>query len=272
MEPIIRTKNLWFSYDKKNWVLKGINLKVYRGEIVSLIGPNGCGKTTLVKHFNGILKPTKGKVFVKNINTAKTTTAELAKIVGYVFQNPNHQIFLNSIFEEVAFGPKNLGLKNVKNLVKWSLKSVGMDNINLNTPPFLLSRGGKERLAIASLLSMKPEILILDEPTTGQDYLTCLKIMKLMEEFKKEGRTIILISHDMEIVAEYSDRVFLMKKGKIVKKGKPEDVFSDFEFLEKLSLSPPQIVKIGKALGFNKIPTSVEEFVEMFKNEVCKLY
>ncbi|MEM5794385.1 MAG: ABC transporter ATP-binding protein [Candidatus Aenigmatarchaeota archaeon] len=254
----VRVKNLWFSYGEE-WVIKGVNLKIKQGELVSIIGPNGCGKTTLVKHFNGLLKPTKGKVFVKGIDTTQATTAELARIVGYVFQNPNNQIFLNTIFDEVAFGPRNLGLQDVEELVFWSLKKLGLFK-DTNKPPFLLSMGEKERLAIASLLAMKPEILILDEPTTGQDSNTCLKIVELMKELKEEGKTIILISHDMEIVAEHSDKVIAMKKGKIVKEGKPEKIFSNFKLLEELSLYPPQLFRVGKMLGLRKIPRSIEEF------------
>lgn len=270
MEPIIEAKNLWFSY-YKDWILKGINLKIYEGEVVSLIGPNGCGKTTLVKHFNGLLKPTKGRVLVKNIDTRSATTAQLAKIVGYVFQNPNHQIFSNTVFEEVAFGPRNLGLERIKERVESSLEAVDMLKL-IDKPPFLLSMGEKERLAIASLLSMEPSVLILDEPTTGQDYTTCSKIIKIAKKLKEQGKTIVLISHDMEVIAECSDRVFLMQNGRIVKSGEPEKVFSDFKLLESLSLSPPQIVWIGRELALNPIPVSMENFLERFKDEVCKLH
>jgi energy-coupling factor transport system ATP-binding protein len=264
MQPIIKTKDLWFSYDKANWILKGIDIEIYEGELISLIGPNGCGKTTLVKHFNGILKPSKGKVFVNNVDTTKTTAAELAKTVGYVFQNPNHQIFSNTVFEEVVFGPRNLGFKNLEEIASSSLATVGLKD-KVKALPFSLSTGEKERLAIASLLSMQPKVLILDEPTTGQDYLTCEKIMEIANQLRKSGKTIIMITHDMEIVAEWSDRVFVMNDGKIVSQGKPKQIFSDFQFLERISLSPPQVLKIGRALGFKSVPLSIEELVEGMK-------
>jgi energy-coupling factor transport system ATP-binding protein len=267
MNPIIKTKNLWFAYEDKNWILRKINIEIYPGEIVSLIGPNGCGKTTLVKHFNGLLKPVKGKVFVNGIDTLKASTAELSKIVGYVFQNPNYQIFSSTVFEETIFGPKNFGMKNPEQIAFSSIKEVGLED-KVKTSPFFLSLGEKERLAIASILAIDPQVLIFDEPTTGQDTPTTKKIIKIVNKMKKDNKAVIIITHDMELASEYSDRVFVMNKGKIEKVGSPHEIFSDEKLLRKIQLSPPTIVTIGKALRMNPIPLTVEEFVWRFRNEI----
>lgn len=265
IDPIISIENLWFAYEDGGWVLKGVNLDIYPGEIVSIIGPNGCGKTTLVKHINGLLKPVKGKVLVKGIDTLKASTAELSRIVGYVFQNPNYQIFSATVFEEAIFGPRNLGIENPEHMAHYSLKRVGLEN-KMEASPFSLSFGEKERLAIASVLAMTPEVLILDEPTTGQDRFTNEKIIEIVNELKKNNKTVIIITHDMELVAGSSDRVIVMNGGTIEKAGDPYEIFSDEELLMKLQLSPPKVTAIGKALGMNSLPLTIEDFVRGLRN------
>jgi len=264
MDSIIKTRNLWFAYEEGNWILKGINIEIYQGEVVSIIGPNGCGKTTLVKHFNGLLKPLKGKVFVNGVDTSKTSVAELSKVVGYVFQNPNHQIFSTTVLEEAIFGPKNFGIENAEKAAILSLKEVGLVN-KIKTSPFFLSHGEKERLSIASILSFDPKVLILDEPTTGQDATTTKRILKIVEKMKRKGKTIIIITHDMEFVAECSDRVIVMNKGKVEKIASSYKIFSDEKLLRKIQLSPPPVVTIAKELGMVPLPLTVDEFVKRFE-------
>lgn len=258
--PIISARDLWFAYEDGDWVLKGINIDIYPGEIVSILGPNGCGKTTLVKHFNGLLKPARGKVFVKGIDTSKSSTAELSRIVGYVFQNPNYQIFSATVLEEALFGPKNLGIKEPEQVAYSSLRSVGLEG-KAGASPFSLSFGERERLAIASVLAMDPEVIILDEPTTGQDRFTTGKIIEIMGEIKRRNKTVILITHDVELVAECSDRVVVMNEGMIEKVGDPYEIFSDEGLLTKLQLPPPNVATIGRALGMNPPPLTICEFM-----------
>jgi energy-coupling factor transport system ATP-binding protein len=267
MNSIINTENLWFAYENRDWILRGINVDIYPGEIVSLIGPNGCGKTTLVKHFNGLLKPVKGKVFVKGIDTSRVSPAELSRIVGYIFQNPNYQIFSATVLEETVFGPKNFGVENPEQIAFSSIKNVGLEK-KMKVSPFSLSLGEKERLAIASVLAITPQVLIFDEPTTGQDYSTTKKIIKIVGRMRKNNKTVIMITHDMELVSEYSDKVFVMNRGIIEKVGTPHEIFSDEKLLRKIQLSPPTIATIGKALAMNSIPLTVNEFVKRFKNEI----
>lgn len=219
---LVEIRNLWFKYTDR-WVLKNINLSVAEAEVIALFGPNGCGKTTLAKHLNGLLKPTRGTVIVDGIDTKETTTATLASIVGYVFQNPGHQIFSNTVFDEVAFGPRNLKMKNVKKIVKDSLRLLGLEK-KINILPFMLSTGEKERLAIASVLAMNPKLLILDEPTIGQDPKNYRRITKLIRILKKRGKSVVLISHDVRMIKEASDKVCVMKEGRILEVGDPNGI------------------------------------------------
>ena len=261
MQELITVKNVWFRYRKDSpWVLKGIDMKVHEGEFLGVIGQNGCGKTTLVKHFNGLLRPTKGDVLVKGLNTRDVETYELAKFVGHVFQYPDSQIFADTIFNEVSFGPRNLGFAHdkVEEAVRSSLERVDLQK-DLNARPDSLSIGEKERLAVADIVAMNPDILILDEPTTGQDHLTCEAIMRIARELVRSGRTILLISHDMELVAEWSDRVMLMSNGQIVKDGTPKEIFSDLDLLEANEIVPLQVTSLAKSLGIAQIPITVEE-------------
>ena len=229
MEKAVEIKDLWFRYEKNSpWILKGINVAMESGELVGIIGQNGCGKTTLAKHLNGLLKPIKGDVIVHGINTKKKETYELAKYVGYVFQFPDSQIFSKTLFDEVSFGPKNLGFtsEEIKKVVSSSLARVNL-RVDLDKNPQSLSSGEKERLAIADILAMMPKILILDEPTSGQDYSTCEIIMKIARELANSGIAVLIISHDMDLVAQWCDRILVMSEGEILKDGFPEEIFTD---------------------------------------------
>jgi energy-coupling factor transport system ATP-binding protein len=260
---IIEVKNLWFRYGSKEWVLKNINLEIFTNELTAIVGRNGCGKTTLVKHFNGLLKPEKGIVKVNGIDTRNASTAELAKYVGYVFQYPDSQIFGRTLFEEISFGPQNLGFpkSQIRKIVLSALRKVKL-NKSFNVSPSALSTGEKERLAIADILAMKPKVLIFDEPTIGQDYTTCQKIMKIAKSYVSKNTAVIIISHDMNLVGEWVDRVIVMHDGRIICNGKPREIFSKFDLLEKIGLSPPQVSLLAKSLGFEKIAINVNEMAE----------
>ncbi|HID90778.1 TPA: ATP-binding cassette domain-containing protein [Candidatus Bathyarchaeota archaeon] len=260
----MRADGLWFAYDRGNYVIKGIDLDLFPGELVALIGCNGSGKTTLVKHFNGLLKPTKGAVYVDGVDTRRVTAAELARKVGYVFQNPNHQIFEDTVYDEVAFGPKNLGMsgEGLRKSVRRALDLVGLAGLE-DEAPYNLSAGAKERVAIASVLAMDPKVLIFDEPTTGQDYGTCINIMRTAARCCDAGKAIIVISHDMELVAQWATRVVVMADGRIIADGSPQQVFSDRDTLEGAGLYPPPVVEVAVKLGLKGIPVTVDELMSL---------
>ena len=254
-EPVIIVEDLWHIYPGGVEALRGISMQVYRGEHLAIIGQNGSGKTTLVKHFNGLLKPTKGRVLVFGIDTRNVSVSELSKRVGYVFQNPDHQIFAPSILEEVAFGLRNLKLpeEEVRKRVSWALNFVGLEGRE-EEHPFKLSKAERQMLAVASILSMKPDVIIVDEPTTGQDWMGVNKIMNMLDELKRMGHTIITITHDMRAVAEHADRVIVLHRGRILHEGSPREVFSKPEILMQTYLEPPPITLLAKSLSDSGVP------------------
>jgi cobalt/nickel transport system ATP-binding protein len=249
---ILETRDLYFRYPDGTEVLKGINFKVKKGEMVSILGPNGAGKSTLFLHFNGILKPWKGEVLIKGepIKYDKKSLIEVRKTVGLVFQNPDDQIFAPTVKEDVAFGPLNLGLPKdeVERRVKEALKAVGMKGFE-NKPPHHLSGGQKKRVAIAGILAMQPEVIVLDEPTSGLDPVGASKIMKLLYDLNKKGITIIISTHDVDLVPVYADRVYVMYNGKILKEGTPKEVFSDVETIRKANLRLPRVAHLIEILN-----------------------
>jgi len=263
-QPVIKTKDLFFQYKNGPVALKRINLEVYQGEFTAIIGQNGAGKTTLAKHFNGLLKPTKGDVIIDGMNTKDALITDLAKTVGFVFQNPDHQFFSFTVEEEVAFGPRNLGLseEEVKSRVDEALRMVGLEQMR-NRHPFTLSRGQRQRLAVASVLAMHPKIIVLDEPTTGQDEVAINQIMTLVNKLREEGRTILMITHDMSIVTKYAERTIVLCQGEVLLDGPTREVFSHPEILEKSHIDIPPIMKLARMLSDYGIPSNVLTVEEM---------
>ncbi|MBN2095472.1 MAG: ATP-binding cassette domain-containing protein [Candidatus Aenigmarchaeota archaeon] len=255
-KAIIETKSLEFGYEQAKPILKGISLKIHRGEFVAIVGGNGAGKSTLVAHFNGLLKPTKGEVRVGGKSTRGQEVSALARKVGYVFQNPDLQIFEDTLLEEVSFGPRNIGLSKseTSGRVEEALRSVGLWEFR-NADPFSLSVGQKRRVTIASVLSMKPEAVIVDEPSTGLDPRTSEGVMALLRKMNREGKTIILVTHDMDLVAQFARRCIVMDSGRIVADGTVREVFSDMALLEKSRLMRPEISKVGALIGEPQIAT-----------------
>ncbi len=249
-QPIVEVEGLGHSYEEGIEALSGVDLGVRRGEFIAICGPNGSGKTTLVKHLNGLLMPTEGEVRVKGESTAKWRKSELSRAVGYVFQNPDQQIFADSVKEEVAFGPKNFGIqsKELNLRVAEALKAVDLEGYE-EEDPFSLTRGERQRVAVASALAARPEVLILDEPTTGLDYHQTRSAMELVKRLNREGYTIIFVTHSMWVVAEYAHRVVVMRKGKIILDGDRREVFSREEELLRAHLRPPQQVRLSNMLG-----------------------
>jgi len=268
---IIETQGLWHIYPRGPTIaLKDVDLKIYEGDFVAIIGQNGSGKTTLVKHFNGLLKPTKGKVIVDGIDTTKASTVDLSRIVGYCFQNPDHQILKRTVREELEFGPRNIGVpvEEIKERVMGAAKKTELEHL-LDDNPFNLSKGERQRVSVASVLALKPKVLIVDEPTTGQDYKRSKGMMDLMRELNREGKTIIVITHDMNITAEYVERVILLKKGGILADGGVREIYSQPELLSETFLKPPQITRLSQMLEeycFPKDVLTVEEMQHIMVN------
>ena len=263
-EEIIRAENLTFVYPGGVVALKNVSLSIYKGDFIALLGQNGSGKTTLVKHFNGLLKPTEGNVYVFGENTRNKSPADLAKRVGYVYQNPDYQIFCRKVYDEVAFAPKNLKVpkEKIDELVMNALKLVKMEYA-IDENPFNLSKGERQRVAIASVLAMDPDVLIVDEPTTGQDFRTSNEIMKLLQQLNNQGKTIIIITHDMELAANYCRRTIVLKDGEVLLDGPTREVFSQVEILRSTYLSPPQVTLLARELKEFEIPPNILKVDEM---------
>lgn len=275
-------KNVSFTYSQgtpfENEALKNINLTIKKGEIVGIIGHTGSGKSTLIQHFNGLLKPTQGDVFVGNINTKDKEFLKnpIRFNIGLVFQYPEYQLFEETIEKDIAFGPTNMKLDKdeIKNRVKKAMEQVGLDYEKYkNKSPFEISGGQKRRVAIAGVLSMKPQILILDEPTAGLDPRGHDKLFSNIKDiYEKEKITVILISHSMEDVAKIADRIIVMKDGQIHSDKKTKEAFSNVDDLKSVGLNVPQITELmdtlrKKGYNFKKNILTVEEAFYEIKRE-----
>jgi energy-coupling factor transport system ATP-binding protein len=243
-----------------------VDLTVRKGEFLAVLGQNGSGKTTLVKHFNGLLKPTEGTVRVGEDETREQGLRQLGQSVGYVFQNPDHQIFSDTVADEVAFGPKIRGMEEdeIKERVEEALVAVGLEGRG-GEDPFGLTKGERQRVAVASVLSVRPEVLILDEPTTGLDYAEQRSMMDLVKSLNEAGSTIIAVTHTMWVVAEYAHRAAVVRDGEISLQGTVREVFAEEDELHDAALRPPHIVALGNALGYPVL--SVEEMVELTEDK-----
>jgi energy-coupling factor transport system ATP-binding protein len=249
-EAIIRVQHLDFIYQPLNvHAVKDVNFDIYKGQFVALIGQNGSGKTTVLKNLLGLLRPTDGKVLVAGQDTKTTAVAEMARHVGFVLQNPDQQLFADTVEEEVAYGPANLGLDKdaVEKRVCEALKLVGMEDKRKEFPP-ALPKGERAKVVIASALALDPEIIVLDEPTTGQDFKGCHQIMQIAQQLHNQGRTVVFVTHHMALVAEYAERVIVMTGGKVLMDDKTINIFSRPEVVRQASIIPPQITELGQAL------------------------
>lgn len=238
--------------------LDGVDLRVGPGERVALVGQNGSGKTTLVRHLNGLLRPTEGRVTVDGTDASRLTVAQLAARVGLTFQNPDRQIFAGSVRAEVEFGPRNLGRsgKELGSAVAAALEATGLAGEE-RTNPYDLGGARRKLLAIASVLAMRTPVLVLDEPTTGQDARGVERVRSIVDAAASEGRTVIAISHDMRFVAEAFERVVVMRAGRIELDGSPAEVFArpSWEALRSTFLEPPLAATVGDRLGLGSTPT-----------------
>jgi len=263
-ETVIEVRCLGHAYGGGAAVISEVDLRIQRGEFVAIIGQNGSGKTTLVKHFNGLLRPTSGEVLVGGEPTRGQSLRSLAAKVGYVFQNPDNQIFAPTVLEEVAFGPRNFGLDDTeaRARVAESLAAVGLTGRE-EEDPFSLTKGERQRVAVASVLAGRPEVLIFDEPTTGLDDRESRAMMALIEELNRRGHTVIVVTHAMWLAAEYARRVVVMQEGRVVLDAPTRAAFSQIEVLRRAAIIPPQAVRLSQLLGGTAL--TVSELVEALR-------
>jgi energy-coupling factor transport system ATP-binding protein len=260
---MIEIDDVHFSYPSGVAALKGISLAVNDGEFVAIMGQNGAGKTTLIKHFNGLLKPTKGEVRVEGVNTRTTSVAKLARHVGFVFQNPDSQLFCETVEEEVAFALKNFGFTETtsKKRVTWALNLLGLTEYR-KTSPFMLSGGERKRVALASVLAWNPKVVIMDEPTIGQDHEQKEKLRQFIVQLNTQGKTVVIVTHDVEFVADCNPRTVLMAEGKIVADGVGKKVLTEIDHLTQAHIVPPQITQIFMDLADLDLPRDVIDLYE----------
>ena len=260
----ISISDLSFTYPSGVEALHGINLAIAAGEAVAILGENGAGKTTLVKHLNGLLRPTRGTVTVGGWDTREHSVAQMAARAGYVFQNPDDQLFERTVQAEVLFGPRNLGRTAAEAAAAAAdaLAQVGLA-AQSGANPYDLHLSERKLLALAAVLAMHTPVVVLDEPTTGQDARGVARISGIVEALKAEGRTVIAISHDVDFCAEHFDRVVLMAGGLILADGPAAGVFVRAADLRRADVEPPQLVRLAAALNLPAAPLRVEQFVDL---------
>lgn len=259
-ETVLTVNNLVHVYPNGKKAVNNISFNVREREFMAVLGHNGSGKTTLVKHFNALLTPTEGDVTIYGKNTKEHSIFEIGKDIGYVFQNPDHQIFADTVFDEVAFSPKIRGVEKeeIKERVQEALKAVDLMGYE-EEDPFSLSKGERQRVAVASILSARPKIIVLDEPTTGLDYKEQKKMMELIKRLNENGHTIIMITHTMWVVSEYAHRVAVIRDGEVMMDNRTRVVFAEEERLEKSFLRTPHIVSLSNKVG--KTVLSLDEML-----------
>ncbi len=259
-KPIIDIHKLWYAYSQNSVALKDINFGIGEGEFVAIMGRNASGKTTLLKHTNGLLKPTKGKVRVNGTDTEKSTVAQLARHVGFSFQNPNDHLFSDTVEDEIAFTLKNLGFGNEERKVRIE-KMLDLFHLEhyRKRYPRSLSGGERQRVALASVIAAKPKVLVLDEPTRGMEYQLKNDLMAFLNDYRAQGNTVILISHDVETVAEHADRVIMLSEGRVVVDSTTQEVLSN------ALLFSPQINRLAQFFHRYDLPSDILTVDEMLK-------
>ena len=252
VEALVRFENVAFGYESEVEILHGINLQINRGDVIAVLGPNGSGKTTFVKHAIGLLKPKSGRVFVGGRDTQEASVAEIAGMLGYVFQSPSHMLFAPTVREELAFGPTNMKhtKEQIEQEVKEALKIVNLSDREKD-PPLALSFGQQKRVSIAAILAMRSRILVMDEPTAGQDYQNYMNFMDSILQMPG-FEAIIFITHDVDLAAIYANRVLMISDGRLIADGKPQDVLRDFDRLKANRIIPTSLL----ALNLKRLSTT----------------
>ncbi|MBA2633161.1 MAG: ATP-binding cassette domain-containing protein [Chloroflexi bacterium] len=256
----IRLEGVDFTYPDGTVALRGVSLAIGRGEFVALLGPNGSGKTTLSRLLNGLLLPTAGRVLVDGIDTRERTVAELALRVGYLFQNPNHQLVSATVRGEIAVGPRarRLPAAEVEGRMMRASVLLGLEAL-LDEHPLLLTLAQKQLVALASLVALEPLVLVLDEPTTALDAAERRAVMDLVQSIHATGRTILLVTHEMDLAGEYADRCLALSDGELIFDGSPRQIFTDEDTLGRASLEPPQVAQLAARLGQPRPWLSLDE-------------
>ena len=281
---MIEFRDVHASYDGSAPILKGVSFTIRDGEFVAFVGTNGAGKSTTMRLMNGLLKPDAGQVLIDGVPTSDLRTSELARRVGFLFQNPDSQICCNTVREELLFGFKALGLDgpDADSRVDAIVEEFAFDP---DDDPFLLNRGARQLLALASIVVLAPPVVVLDEPTTGLDYRECVKVMDIIRRIHERGTTVVMVCHDMEVVADYAARCIVMSGGEVVDDAPTFDVLRNRETLERASLVPPQIVElslepgremphladgpVGRANTLDEMAAAVMEEVRTSERSVC---
>lgn len=263
-EPVVEIRDLRHRYANGVVALDGVDLTIRSGEFVAVVGQNGSGKTTLVKHINGLLRPGEGEVRLAGQDVSGRSVLELGRIAGYVFQNPDHQIFAETVFDEVAFGPRNHGVDGpeLEERVREALAAVGLEGRE-QEDPFALTKGERQRVAVASILATRPRVLILDEPTTGLDYREQRQMMDLVRKLVDAGHTVICVTHTMWVVAEYAHRTVVMRDGRVWLDGPTREVMAREAELLEAHLRPPHLVRVCNRLGHTLL--SLDECLEVLR-------
>jgi len=257
--PLLMVDGLRHRWPDGRTVLHDVGFAIHAGEFIAVVGRNGSGKTTLAKHLNGLLAPTTGRVRLGELDVTSMPLEQAAQRVGYVFQDPDHQLFASTVAAEVAFGPRNLGLSvpEVDARVTEALAAVGLDERDAD--PFLLDKGARQRLAVAAVLALRPEVVVLDEPTTGLDHAEQTRMLALLRRLHAAGRTIVIITHTPWVIAEHAERVLLLEGGRLRYDGPVREFFASPDLLAAAAFRPPDVTELGMRLGC--VPLSVPELV-----------
>lgn len=244
---MIRFEHVSAAYTAETPILNDVSLQIEDGEFVAFVGTNGAGKSTTMRLINGLLKPTAGQVLIDGVPTTQLKTSELARRVGFLFQNPDRQICCNSVREELEFGFKAQGAltDEARARVDAIIDEFGFDP---DAEPYLLNRGTRQLLALASIIVMEPPVIVLDEPTTGLDFRECQKVMEIVARLHREGKTIVMVCHDMEVVGDYAQRIVVMTRGELVAQGPTFQLLRDRQVLQRADLVPPQVVAVSMEL------------------------
>lgn len=258
----VKLSNISFTYPGGSQALRDVSLDIEAGEAVAIVGQNGAGKTTLVKHLNGLLKPDQGEVMIGDWNTRDHSVAQMAARVGYVFQNPDDQIVERTVRNEVAFGPRKLGQSETEITAN---VAAALELVNLSaeadTHPYDLTLAQRKMVTLASVLAMRTPVVVFDEPTMAQDAVGVRLIGEIVERLKDEGRTTLIITHDIDFCAVHFERVVVMGNGRIMTDGLALEVLNRTELLAQTNVEPPQMVRLGQALSMSPAPLQIDEFV-----------
>ena len=264
-KPVIQVKGVHFTYPGKVRALNGVDLTIHHGDFVAIMGENGAGKTTLVKHFNGLLRPQTGTVLVDDVDVSSTSVAELSRRVGLVFQNPDDQLFEETVEKEISFALRNFGFSEpvIDKRVEWALNLLDLGEYR-GKSPFILSGGERKRVALASVLAWDPDILVLDEPTVGQDYGQKERLRHFLKQLQTQGKTIVIVTHDVEFVAESQPRIVLMARGEVMGEGSAKEIMTCQEKLSQCSVAQPEITRLFGMLSTYGLPRDVLDVNEAY--------